>query len=78
VRRRREVAPIPADALLGLAFSQAMSSFGSFPGIDVLAKRTNGNVTAGEIGTKSFTTSYGSEYTAPFIMCVDMLPSSIV
>jgi hypothetical protein len=47
--------------LLGLAFSQAMSSFRSFAGIVFLPKRTYGNVANGEIGAKSFTTSYGSE-----------------
>jgi hypothetical protein len=46
-------AAAPADALLGLAFSQAVSSFRFFAGIVLLAKSTNGNVTTGEIGTKS-------------------------
>jgi hypothetical protein len=43
-------APIPADALLGLAFSQAISSFMSFAGIVFLAKRTTGTVASGAIG----------------------------
>jgi hypothetical protein len=44
--RRRELAEVPADALFGLAFSQAMSSFRSFAGIVFRAKRKVGNVTA--------------------------------
>ena len=70
--------PIPADALLGLAFSQAMSSFRSFAGVTFFANRIYGSEASGDIGAKSFNTSYGSEYNAPFSICVDELPSSIV
>ena len=52
---------IPADALLGLAFSQAINSFRSFAGYGFPCKKNNGLVTSGEIGSKSFNTSYGSE-----------------
>jgi hypothetical protein len=44
------------DALLGLAFSHAISSFRSFAGIVFFAQRRNGAVHSGEIGIKSFKT----------------------
>jgi hypothetical protein len=76
--RRKELALTPTDALFGLAFSQAMSSFKSFAGIVFLAKSAYGDVNKSEMGAKSFTTSYGSEYTAPFVLCVEVPPISIV
>jgi len=51
---------MPADALSGLAFSQAINPFRSFAGMVFLANKTPGVVTSGEIGSKSFNTSYGS------------------
>jgi hypothetical protein len=50
-----------ADALLGLAFNQTVNSFKLLANTVFLAKRTFENVTTGEIGPKSFNTSYGSE-----------------
>jgi hypothetical protein len=49
---------IPAEALLGFAFSQVINSLKSFAGIVFIAKRTNGLVANGEIGAKSFNGSY--------------------
>src|SRR5438132_6192711 len=69
---------IAAEALLGLAFNQVINSFRSLAGIVFLATRTYGVVAKGEIGAKSFSTSYGSEYKALFSAWVDMPPIPIV
>ena len=42
------------------------------------AKRTAGVVVSGRTGTKSFNTSYGSEYKKPFRTFAEVKPRSIV
>jgi hypothetical protein len=49
---------IPAVALSGLALSQAINSLRSLAGTVFLAKRRYEVVATGEIGAKSFNTSY--------------------
>jgi len=58
-----------AEALPGFALSQAINSAQSFAGIVFLAKRTAGIAATGEISSKLFSTSYGSEYKAAFSAC---------
>jgi hypothetical protein len=65
VIRCADDATIPAEAVLGLAFNQAIKSGKSLAGIVFLAKRTYEPVTNGENGAKSFKTSYGSEWKTP-------------
>ena len=59
----------PADAMLELAFNQAINSLRSFAGMVFLVKRTSDTMTSGEIGAKSFNKSYGSEYK----ICTDQI-----
>ena len=59
--RTRSAHSIPADAFPGLAFNQVINSLRSRAGTSLLAKSTSGVLASGEIGIKSFNTSYGSE-----------------
>src|SRR5260370_10787824 len=67
-----------AEAISGWALSQSINPGRSFAGKPFLEKRTHGLSASGEIGVKSFTTSYGSEYKAPLSTCTDRPPTTIV
>ncbi len=49
---------VPANAVFGFAFSQAINSFRSFAGMAFLAMITNGWYPSSATGSKSFSTSY--------------------
>jgi hypothetical protein len=65
---------VPADALSGLALSQAISSLRSFAGNAFFEMIRSELLGSSATGSRSFNRSYGSAKIAPFTTCVPTWP----